>query len=375
MLPSDGRRSNERAPLAKAHGEARHAVAASGAFLRTGFASHTINVPCARNVMVAIRAKLADSGSHAKPTPEHHVSDSWTITAHAAKSAVQTALLAHEDAADWDAETVLSGREAAADTPDEWILEAWLSRRPTRADKTALAALFPAPAPLLRVRKVPEQDWVMLSQQGVKPIQAGRFYVHTPDYPASTDRTMRSLTIPASQAFGTGQHETTAGCLTMLTAIRARGEVARKIADIGTGTGLLAFAAMDLWPRAQATASDVDGICADVVAYNAAQNQVATGAGSGALTMIVADGMANPLLQARGPYDLLIANILAAPLIELAPDFAQAVRPRGNIVLAGLLATQEAKVRKAYFRAGFRLAARLVNGGWSILWLRRRGLR
>jgi ribosomal protein L11 methyltransferase len=88
--------------------------------------------------------------------------------------------------------------------------------------------------------------------------------------------------------------------------------------------------------------------------------------------MLVADGMDHPLLQARGPYDLLIANILAGPLIALAPDFARALVPGGHLLLAGLLETQEPQVRAACRRAGLRLAARLVNGDWSILWLRKR---
>ena len=88
--------------------------------------------------------------------------------------------------------------------------------------------------------------------------------------------------------------------------------------------------------------------------------------------MVVADGMADPLLRARGPYDLLIANILAGPLEELAADFSSAVVPGGSVLLAGLLETQERAVRASYVRNGFRLAARMVNGDWSILWLRKR---
>ncbi|MBS0482375.1 MAG: 50S ribosomal protein L11 methyltransferase, partial [Proteobacteria bacterium] len=144
-------------------------------------------------------------------------------------------------------------------------------------------------------------------------------------------------------------------------------------ADIGTGTGLLAFAALHLWPRALATASDIDAVCADVVGDNARANAIALGARPGALTMLVADGMEHPLLTARGPYDLIIANILAGPLIGLAPHFARALVPGGHLLLAGLLETQEAQVRQACRRAGLRLARRLVNGDWSILWLRSRG--
>ena len=158
----------------------------------------------------------------------------------------------------------------------------------------------------------------------------------------------------------------------MLGEMKARGTVVRNFADVGTGTGLLAFAALDLWPRAFSIASDIDAVCLDVVQTNAALNHIAMGAGVGELTMVVADGMDQPLLRARAPYDLIIANILAGPLIELAANFGAALVPGGSLLLAGLLETQEPQVRAACRRAGLRLAARMVNGDWSILWLRRR---
>jgi ribosomal protein L11 methyltransferase len=110
-----------------------------------------------------------------------------------------------------------------------------------------------------------------------------------------------------------------------------------------------------------------------VVEENAALNAIPMGPRAGEAVMIVADGMDDPLLQVRGPYDLLIANILAGPLVELAPDFARAVSPGGSLLLAGLLAgEQEAAVKRAMLRAGFRMATRLQRGDWAILWLRRR---
>jgi ribosomal protein L11 methyltransferase len=121
-----------------------------------------------------------------------------------------------------------------------------------------------------------------------------------------------------------------------------------------------------------ATASDIDAVCLDVVADNCAANAVPTGARPGELTMLVADGMEHPLLEARGPYDLIVANILAGPLIDLAPHFADHLLPGGHLLLAGLLETQEAQVRKAARRAGLRIAERKINGDWSILWLRKR---
>ena len=296
----------------------------------------------------------------------------WKLLALAPRAVIEAALLAHEDAEDWDPEIVIAGSEVAEDKPDEWQLEAWLPRKPARDDKAAIAGLF-AMAPTFKIEQLPETDWLTTSQTGLEPIRAGRFYVHTPEHPPTDEPGVRDYTIPASQAFGTGQHATTAGCLAMLSEMKARGVVVKNCADIGTGTGLLAFAALQLWPRALATASDIDAVCLGVVDDNARANAVAQGARPGELTMLVADGMDHPLLEARGPYDLIIANILAGPLIDLAPHFAKSLVPGGQLLLAGLLEAQEAQVRAACRRAGLRIAERLVKGDWSILWLRQRG--
>ncbi len=297
---------------------------------------------------------------------------SWKLTTFASKPIVQAALLEHDEREEWDYDLVISGREVAEDRPQEWVLEAWYPAKPDKTQTGAIASLFAGKAPKLTVEKLPDEDWLTLSQQGVDPIRAGRFYVHTPEHEPDRAEGTINLAIPASQAFGTGQHETTAGCLAMLDAMKRSGVVARKIADIGTGTGLLAFGAQALWPRAEFTASDIDEVCASVIADNAALNDVPIGAQRGAVTMVIAPGTDHPVIEARGPYDVLIANILAGPLIELAPDFAAATKAGGHVLLAGLLETQEANVRKAYRAQGFRLASRLVNGDWSILWLRKR---
>jgi len=297
---------------------------------------------------------------------------SWKLVARASKSRVQRALAAHETMDDWDPEIVLTGSELAEDRPDDWVLEAYLSRRPGKADRAAVAALFGKSAPRLAAAKLPDTDWVAETQKAVEPIRAGRFHVHTADYPAEPGAI--DFVIPAAQAFGTGQHATTAGCLAMLDLMRRRGVVVRNFADIGTGTGLLAFAALRLWPGARAVASDIDAVCEPVVVENALLNGIPLGTSSGELAMLVAEGLDDAILAGRAPYDLVIANILAGPLIALAGDFADAVAPRGSVLLAGLLTTQERAVRAAYRTAGFRLAARLAIGDWSILWLRRRAV-
>lgn len=300
---------------------------------------------------------------------------SWKLLAHAPRDAVRQALVAHErleETGGWDSDMVLTGSEVAEDRPLDWQLEAYLPRKPAAADRKLLAQLFTGDAPAIKAEKLPETDWVTETQRSVTPIRAGRFHVHTPDFPADPAPDVVDFTIPAAQAFGTGQHATTAGCLAMLDAMKQRGVVTRNCVDIGTGTGLLAFAALALWPRAHATASDIDAVCDGVVAENCRLNGIAQGTGRGALAMVIAPGTDHTLIHARAPYDLIMANILAGPLIGLAGDFADLIAPRGNLVLAGLLQTQEAAVRAAYRTAGFRLAARIVNGDWSILWLRRR---
>ncbi len=300
------------------------------------------------------------------------MTQSWKLTTHAPRPVIEAALIAHEEAFDWDPDIVLSGSEVAEDRPDDWRFEAWLPRKPGDEEEAALRALFDGQAPAFAIEELPDADWVTQSQQGLEPIRAGKFHVRTPDHPALLAPGIRDFIIPASRAFGTGQHATTAGCLAMLSAMNARGVTVKNCLDVGTGTGLLAFAALDLWPRAMATASDIDAVCLAVIAENAALNGIAIGGRLGEVTMLAAAGLDHPLIAARGPYDLILANILAGPLIELAPDFAESLVPGASLVLAGLLTTQEPAVRVACRRSGLRLAERMICGDWSILWLRKR---
>ena len=297
---------------------------------------------------------------------------SWKLSAIAERSRVEAALHARDERFDWDAGIVLAGFELDPDEPDTWRLDAYMQDKPTGADRAAVRDLFGEDAPRLDAEELPDTDWVSESQRGVRPIRAGRFHVHTPDHPPSGQAGVVDFRIPAAQAFGTGHHETTAGCLEMLDAMRRSGVHPRHVADIGTGTGLLAFAALKLWPRAMAIASDIDPVCEPAVIDNARDNGVTIGRGPGTLAMVVADGMDDAALQAAAPFDLLIANILAGPLIDMAEDFAGAVSVRGSILLSGLLIRQEPGVLAAYARAGFRLQKRLQRGDWSILWLRHR---
>ena len=257
---------------------------------------------------------------------------------------------------------VLVADEPDESKPEEWLIHAYFEREPTQEELETLAALGRSKP---QVEQLGEDDWVTMSQAGLQPVRAGRFYVHTPMYRSIPPETI-PFEIDASLAFGTGQHATTAGCLDMLDQLERDGARFTNIADIGTGTGLLAFAALALWPQAKCIATDIDPVAVDVARDNAAINRVRLGHGAGELLLGVADGMDSPLLAARAPFDLIIANILAGPLIELAADFGHALSPGGTIILAGLLDTQADAITRAYAAHGLFHCQR-TSGGWPVL--------
>ena len=258
---------------------------------------------------------------------------------------------------------VLVADEPDESKPDDWLIHAYFDHHPTLDDIALLAGLGSG-APVLQ--QLGDANWVALSQAGLQPIRAGRFYVHTPMQSGTIPAGTVPLEIDAGLAFGTGQHATTAGCLAALDALERGGRRFANAADIGTGTGLLAFAALALWPEAKCIATDVDPVAIDVARDNAAINRVSLGHGPGELLLAVADGMDSPLLAARAPFDLIVANILAGPLIELAPDFAKALAPGGTIILAGLLDTQSEAVAAVYEILGLVLTDR-GSGQWPVL--------
>lgn len=268
---------------------------------------------------------------------------------------------------------VLMTTEEVVDDAERWRLDAYFDGKPDKATIAAIRALVPSAAgSKAKAEPVADADWVTLSQAGLEPVCAGRFFVHTAEYAGAIPADVRAFAIPAGLAFGTGHHETTTGCLTMLDAMKRSGARVENLIDLGTGTGLLAFAALYLWPRAYATATDIDAIAIDVTRENAEANGVALGQRQGRVALAVADGTDDALVQRRAPYDLVIANILAGPLVEMAADIAGIMAPRGQLVLAGLLKTQADGVARAYRRRGLRLAARLDVGDWAILRLRMR---
>ena len=260
---------------------------------------------------------------------------------------------------------VLVADEPDQHKPDEWLIHAYLDHHPTSDEIAALTSLGSGPP---QIEKLGEEDWLTMSQAGLQPIRAGRFHVHTPTHAPHPERI--NFEIDAGLAFGTGQHATTKGCLEALDRLEREGAHFRNIADIGTGTGLLAFAALTLWRDAKCIATDIDPVALEVARDNAAINGVRLGHGAGELLLATADGIDSPLLSARAPFDLVIANILAGPLIELASEVARSVLPGGAAMLAGLLDTQVAAVTQAYADTGLSVTDP-GTGEWPVLLMKR----
>jgi len=224
-----------------------------------------------------------------------------------------------------DAQAVLIAEEPFADGA---VVEALFTEEPDAAYLSRIAGRTITVAPL------PDQDWIRLSQEGLPPVRAGRFFVYGAHDAGTVPHGVIPMKIEAGLAFGTGHHETTALCLGALSTI-ARERAFRNVLDLGCGTGLLAIGAAKLWKR-PVLASDIDPVAVTVTRDNARANGVAP-----LVRAVTADGLTNPILANGAPYDLLIANILAGPLTQLAPSIIRSLAPGAVLLLSGLLTNQE----------------------------------
>lgn len=216
----------------------------------------------------------------------------------------------------------------------------------------------------VRVALVPDQDWVKLSQEGLPPVRAGRFFVYGAHDRGTVPPGVIPLRIEAGLAFGTGHHESTALCLALISDLASRRRFAR-VLDLGCGSGVLAIAMARLW-RVPVLAADIDPIAVEVTRDNARINQIAP-----SIRSVAADGLTHRAIRTGTPYELIVANILAGPLTRLAPSIAGALAPSGCVLLSGLLRWQENLVLSYYRSHGLKLCARKRDGNWTALMLER----
>lgn len=231
-------------------------------------------------------------------------------------------------------------------------------------DGVALALLAAAHgAKDFAVSELPETDWVAEVRRELHPVTAGRFFVYGSHDADKLPDDAVGLLIEAAMAFGTGHHGTTQGCLEALDALISEGFVAHNTVDIGCGTAVLALAAAKTWPET-VLASDIDQVAVDVARANAAANGL-----TDRVICVEAAGFEHRELSEKAPFDLIFANILKGPLIDLAPAMAQHSAKAGRVILSGLLIAQADDVIAAYVEAGFSLIRRAELGDWATLTL------
>ncbi|WP_149141087.1 50S ribosomal protein L11 methyltransferase [Gemmobacter caeruleus] len=245
-----------------------------------------------------------------------------------------------------------------------WEVGAYFVEPPNEVMLEVLALAFEARP--FAVSELPDIDWVAHVRRELAPVEAGRFFVYGSHDADKVPADKVALQIEATVAFGTGHHGTTLGCLRAFDRLFEAGLRPARVADIGCGTAVLALAAAAVLPEARILASDIDRVAVDVAEANVAINGLA-----GRVECLEAAGFAHPLLAEAAPYDLIFANILKGPLIELAPAMAAHAAPGGLVILSGLLVVQAEAVIAAYEAVAFSLQSREDLGEWSALVLKK----
>lgn len=258
----------------------------------------------------------------------------------------------------------MDDRSGMSDGDCDWHLEGFSRTPPERAEivssLAAVAAANGVELPALSIERMPNVDWVLENLRDFPPIDAGRFFVRGTHWQGRAPVGRIELKVDAGTAFGSGEHATTRGCLLSLSRLAKKRRFANPL-DLGSGSGILAIGMAKLW-SCDVLATDIDPSAVKVARGNARLNGEAA-----RLTAVVSDGYRNPELKRRQPFDLIVANILAKPLMRFAPSLAAHLAPDGVAVLSGLLEWQERMVMGTHERQGLRLKHRIVVDGWATL--------
>ena len=244
-----------------------------------------------------------------------------------------------------------------------WEVGGYFLDAPDDIDLALLSAAFGA-GPFV-VSEVPDQDWVAKVRRELPPVEAGRFCVYGSHDAALLPEGRIGLLIEAAMAFGTGHHGTTLGCLRAYDRLLNDAQRFDNVLDLGCGTAVLAMSAARMG-AASVLASDIDPVAVEVALANVKANGL-----EGRVGCVESIGFDSPVVQAGAPFDLIFANILKGPLIELAPDMAAHLAPGGLAILSGLLIEQAEDIVEVYQAQGFDLKTREDLSEWSALTLRR----
>jgi ribosomal protein L11 methyltransferase len=219
----------------------------------------------------------------------------------------------------------------------------------------------------LDIEELPDINWLEASYAGFQPFALGPFFIYGSHSRGSITppREVLTLEIDAATAFGSGEHGTTAGCLLAMNKLRAQGFNPVTCLDMGTGSGILAIAAAKLWPGMKAWAVDNDPECIVVTERHRDFNHIT----QDQLVSFVSEGFTDPRVEKPAPYDLVIANILASPLIDMAANLSAATAKNGYLILSGLLIEQQEAVLAAYTQHRMTLIEGTTRDEWAILTL------
>ena len=250
---------------------------------------------------------------------------------------------------------------AYEDESGEWVFEATCLGKPDIEAFNALAAEVLGGSVGFSTQQLDRDiDWVAKSLEGLQPVHAGGFFVYGSHDQETVPPGHIPIQIDAAQAFGTGHHETTTGCLEAINDILKYKKPTHML-DVGTGTGILAIA-LAKRTHLPVIASDIDPVCVSTTRANARQNRVSQN-----IVAVEAAGLGHRFITDNGPYDMIVANILAGPLAQLAPAMGRAAMPGGSLILSGILMSQAARIKAAYGQQGFIFKHQLTRKNWVTL--------
>ncbi len=245
------------------------------------------------------------------------------------------------------------------DGSGEWEVGAYFIEKPDEISLLLLENAFDAGG--FVISKIPETDWVAKVKRELSPVEAGRFFVCGKHDLKKTPTDRVGLLIEASMAFGTGHHGTTNGCLLALDKILSEVTNLKNVIDIGCGTAVLAMAVAKT-SSAKIMASDVDPVAVEVALANLKANNL-----ENRVDCIEAMGFEDFRIKSRGPYDLIFANILKRPLIDLAPDISGQMSSGGLAIISGILDEQAEEIIDFYQQNGLVVFNRIDIGEWVTL--------
>ena len=248
-----------------------------------------------------------------------------------------------------------------------WDIQWLVDYKPSAAK---LSKQLKVAATKIKIEEVVETNWLEVSYQQFPPFKIADFFIYGSHYKEKIPAKTLPLQIDAATAFGSGEHGTTKGCLELLVKMKQDGIKPKNILDLGTGSGILAIGAYRLWKK-PVLAVDNDPESVKVTQRHRKMNKIA--AGEAGIVAACGDGYKTPKVKKSKKFDLVIANILAGPLIDMAPELNEVVTPKAYVVLSGLLKTQEKAILDAHKKFGMKKIGRVTHDEWCALLLQKQG--